>query len=907
MTKRVAVIAVHGVGGPQRNSTARAIADLLVRHQSTRPPTAIPPYGQFSERCITIPTAPLGISRQERRRSSDARGGTEPIDESVSGGLKRLSTATMAAPGRITNLLGKMTADRTSLASSTAHGDPPDVAFMRKQIEQYPGSFEPYDTIELVGSREGGGRGDRVDVHIYEMYWADLSRVGSGVFSLLGAIYQLVLHIGNLGRKALDIGASVAATDPGTFGPSRPWALYARAQARAVRIFTLIIPVATLVTLMFLTLFLPAAVPAPDRLGAGLVITGLLVLFATGFALYFRTDRPGGASKLVAAISMLVTEGICAYFSPPVNAATLGTYLLTIDAVAIVVGVYALALHRYGRSRPAALAYGLVHLAVVVVLTVATLGRVVAPEPAERVRQLGLYGFQWAFAIQLLTWLALWWSIAIVVVRRSQLWMATRRPSEGGPATIQAAQRAHLRASRASWTARVTLAGSLLSFILGALLLGGVLLEVAWNQRAHFDVFPQRIHHRTLPLVPLIGDRLVNPGFTCPPTIADVQPSAGKQKKATRKQSDEEQNTDDACLRSFFTALLAESGTSGMVIALAGIGVAGILVSWFIVLIAATSVRVPDPKERSEELGQWMTDGFRWLRWAGEALVVGAGVGITVGVTSDILSAVFRRSPAWFEGLASLSLTTLILHRLTLIVIASSATFLAAWLRVASLATRARPALGVILDVDTYLREVPETGTPRARIAERFASLLRYVTRASFPGSDQPMFDQIVLVSHSQGTVITADFLRFVACARPHSPVIDPSRVRLMTMGSPLRQLYAENFPHLYRWVDYTDDIPVAEGVDPRVPLPLAHRSPDPASLGVGGWVNLYTTGDYIGRSLWRSDRWCNVWEPEPFTPGFRAHDGARKDRCLGAGTHTHYWTSLEVAKELDDLIARPS
>ena len=29
----------------------------------------------------------------------------------------------------------------------------------------------------------------------------------------------------------------------------------------------------------------------------------------------------------------------------------------------------------------------------------------------------------------------------------------------------------------------------------------------------------------------------------------------------------------------------------------------------------------------------------------------------------------------------------------------------------------------------------------------------------------------------------------------------------------------------------------------------------------------------------------------------------ARRERCLGAGTHTYYWTNLEVGAELDRLI----
>jgi hypothetical protein len=36
-------------------------------------------------------------------------------------------------------------------------------------------------------------------------------------------------------------------------------------------------------------------------------------------------------------------------------------------------------------------------------------------------------------------------------------------------------------------------------------------------------------------------------------------------------------------------------------------------------------------------------------------------------------------------------------------------------------------------------------------------------------------------------------------------------------------------------------------------------------------------------------------------------HGDRRRERCLGAGTHTHYWESVDVAEELDQLIATPS
>jgi len=63
--------------------------------------------------------------------------------------------------------------------------------------------------------------------------------------------------------------------------------------------------------------------------------------------------------------------------------------------------------------------------------------------------------------------------------------------------------------------------------------------------------------------------------------------------------------------------------------------------------------------------------------------------------------------------------------------------------------------------------------------------------------------------------------------AVPHLPV------SLLTLGCPLRQLYKPRFPVLYDWFDPAQ--PDATG----------------AGLGVKAWRNLYGTGDYVGRDLW--------------------------------------------------------
>ncbi|EGV15880.1 hypothetical protein, partial [Thiocapsa marina] len=60
----------------------------------------------------------------------------------------------------------------------------------------------------------------------------------------------------------------------------------------------------------------------------------------------------------------------------------------------------------------------------------------------------------------------------------------------------------------------------------------------------------------------------------------------------------------------------------------------------------------------------------------------------------------------------------------------------------------------------------------------------------------------------------------------------------------------------------------------------------DPDDLfGVSKWINLYHSGDYVGRAL---------WEPEPDRP-MPLGDNAipdevdKMDVLLGAGAHTHY------------------
>jgi hypothetical protein len=254
-----------------------------------------------------------------------------------------------------------------------------------------------------------------------------------------------------------------------------------------------------------------------------------------------------------------------------------------------------------------------------------------------------------------------------------------------------------------------------------------------------------------------------------------------------------------------------------------------------------------------------------------------------------------------------------ILMRAAALLVPAAAGLLTFGGRLKSLALGFRSVVDVALDVDNYLRAHPLNAAPRARICARFASLLRYVYA-------QP-YDAFVIVAHSQGSVIAADLFRFIRAA--HLERSDRGLahrngrpLRLFTMGCPLRQLYALRFPHLYQWAI---DERVADWPRPDSRIP-ASAAPAPAQLDVAVWVNAYRSGDYVGRALWRPERWpfrydavagviAQPWRIDHYCRTLASVTDppvTRREFCIGAGAHTHYWdrTAPQIAVQLDDLIA---
>lgn len=817
--KHVAVIAVHGVGSPPRDSTAQSVAELLVRYQPNEAN-----YTGFRTESLTLPVAPPIVDEYA-------------VEEKEPSRLKRLG-----------NLFTQAADDRTEFKAWTtspavAHAGA-DIAFMHEQLRGYESKAEPYDTVRLGGERVARD-GSRLGVDVYEMYWADLSRVGSGVWRILGAVYQLILHLSQLGRKTLDVADEGATNNPEL---KRAWSRYASAHARAVRVFTLLIPLATILMLAPLVMFIPAGVNPRWRLTAGIALVALMSIAMIGRFLFLHSASSRAATWFVLDLGLVAGLSWLAYRYPPFGADAFGTALLAAGCAAIVLGTYERFIRSYERGRPGAVVWGRTSLITVIVLTAMSRSLASPGDLAETIRQYAMLAVQWSYLIVMVCWLLLFFFVASSWVLRLRVSALTKSKAE------------RQRLLRATWTARISLAASVGFFIISALVAYQSLLLLALRYQSTLDLFPRG------PIYPVVSWLIDEPSL-------DAQ--------------------------RFFQHMIADSGTSALALVLGGLLLSMLLISWLVVLIAATSIRVPPPNwKHGQQLGAWITDGFRWIRYAGNVFALSVlGFIVIGGIVDGARKCCNAYPPAWLNQLFQHDTTAAIIGKLAFILLASAVTVAAARLRLAMITARARPALGIMLDVDNYLRETPDERTPRAQMAERFVSLLRYVNGLTRANGTQ-LYDRIVIVSHSQGTVLTADLLRFVKAEGSDDVTITALRHRLLTMGSPLRQLYASNFPHLYRWVDSTDD----ERATPPDASEFAKLSPFPDEMDVGKWVNLYTSGDYVGRALWRWDTTPGVWRPE--TAAEAPDMARRRERCLGAGTHTRYWYSAEVAEELDFLIA---
>jgi hypothetical protein len=878
-TPKVAVIAVHGVAYHEPGASANAMADLLLS-LPTAPRGAARSYSSFDSQTIHMPLQP---TRLEKKAPAPAK----TLIDKMFAFLQERSV-------NFATLLDAWTSQRGKPAHGVIGHE-----FMRLLLQDYPGGADgdTYVTARLEGKRAANAPGGEANVHVYEAYWADLARPQNSLLSFFQALFQLLLHLGSLSRLTIDASAAENVT--------WIWRVYRTMQKYAVRMLQ--IPIPLLNVILFIAAFsvLPRQLVDPYSCKCPFwlpLVGGGIAGLVAGFLLA-RHRQPW----------WFVARGPLRWALMPVAAATLGvglaaglvTWLVSACSLAALewwlvgAALFKYVLDKYDdiRAGTKEVGWGLYALAFIV-FCVNLRSATSATFPAEAfLSQTVLWTMQCIMVALRISWIGLFSFAFLACAFGSLAWR-----------TLPAASPERARARAAVRTSRLALAlPTLLVLLLVIFLWGGVF---HWATTTH--LFPRQLFAEELvPSLPPGGAWLKI--FICDP--ADVKTLVPRLFRDAKGQTIER----PASPNDYFAASLVWSVGPGLTFTLVLMVLGFFLLTWWALPAVLTETFPPRDRhgpprsstnDQSLHLGLWLS----------------RGLDATSIVTVLIWSAIFL-VPSSFFFLTRLKVGLCEIKTMNCWsdFIVDHTGRLTASLAVLALIVRySSSALGIVLDVDNYLRGTPAWATPRAKIAERYVSLLRYI--AGYRGPDRRGYDSVVIVAHSLGSLISADVLRFLKQER------DPALtrlgygdtengvvpVRLFTMGNPLRQLLNRFFPYLYDWVRTLPD----NGLHPLppgglVPLPPPIPStelPDPGELGVQAWLNSYRSGDYVGRSLWTGE-WYGRTSGGPDAGAYPEPIHAvtqeppppinRSEACIGAGAHQHYWddTAPDIAEQLDGLI----
>lgn len=855
---RVAMIVVHGVANQERFDTPRCIIEQL-QHNTATLDSAVK-YSAFVERPVTIPVVWPGDSDAAPRSCWD--------------------NAKAALAKFPLDWTRRYTPDET---------DAEDALVMDGQMRYLRANqLEPaYRTTVASGERTEAGRTTQVDV--YEMYWADLSRLGSGVARFFREFYQLLFHLPWLGWGTVD--ALSRQFDPR--GTRSRW----RALDVAYRVFGYLLSVhVPLINVFLLCLVLMAAVftlPEHWRTPIAVASAGIGAFAACSLGLF----RAGWALTWIDWIAAICVALFCGALVHLVGAdraiPQADDLVLVAECIVLLAVAMGWLLHTYGTAQPCAVPAGWLLFAVLVAALIA--GTVIYGDSSAVALDSIVFGAIVFFVLLGLASTVLF-VLALTILALSSLQWARHGRGDG---------RDHVQVRHGLWTGLIAAAIPLaiFTFITASLWVG---LTGQVMQR-----MPETMRALDVPGAFVASSHV----------MADLVRFAA------------------APISNAFTLLIALAAFASL---------------WFFAPSALSDVVPPrndrDPGEVSRH-GRRLDQTFRSLRVAGLLTIVATmlvlpvaffhtslGVGWAVfdtvrdagkldgvvardAVESIVLAAGALGDPN--QACARLEWHTLLpcLNSHSLVIWTGGALVLLlgvliAFKRLAEQLLRGlSTVLDIALDVDNYIRKYPKTRTLRAQLVARFASLLRHVSGS---GPARPPYDAIVVVAHSQGTVITVEALRLLERIKrglegngrpnPIYPVHPLAGLRvppilLATFGSPLRQLYLRRFPSLYQFVD----VPVGGASRGAGEAPAPARGPDPAALlNVHLWVNGFRSADYVGRHLWQLDGASMAWAPGQ---SLRTAEAGRvwTDVCVGAGAHNRYFhkSARTVAQLLDALLGR--
>lgn len=787
-TERVAIIAVHGVADQQPGQTVAELARLLC-HGGSGAPRYV--EGEIHE--VLVPVGALHPSRAEP--DSSARG------------KRRLN------PGRPSEFF----LEHRSASNESATPQSADLGLTLTDYLQR--RYRPAESDALYRSTRVSLRrqADRRPVDLYELYWADYSRLKPGGFRALSAAYQLLFHLNTLSRDVVDHVA---------LATGRGGALRVLQGLHAWLAWLVKGPAALLqLTLLLLVAFGATAFVAPDwhepilRIGgavAATVLIGLALLAAqraSGTVARLRAALPWTSAALVCfaiAASVVLFDdldniyfGAAALLTSALGLALLQRYCKTVRGVRLIGLV--------------ALFYGIAMLAVSAARTRSEMSSL-----SEWQLTAAFNAGEYVFAVLLcvMAFVVLAEIFAVLVS-----FLLGRRGGRAVAASLTTA-RISMVVSTSLFTILSLVLWSLISYVVG----------LSLNDLLYAPV-------------------VFGTGYRSAATFFDAQ---------------------IADLGRLFTPLLV------MVSVVGGVTIAAL----------APSLREEVAPGDDEQSVGWTLKLGRW--WTGGRRTLGYLFGVVVpllGIFGSLLYLLFVGQKLFgLEG----ALEWLdraygdVLVELGKWLAGGALTITALGARFTKTFGKLRVALDAMLDVDNYFQDPLNRLPPRAQIFSRFAALLDYVRGRGYT--------RLVIVSHSQGTVISADLLRYLhATGRLHA-YTGGMPLSLVTVGSPLRDLYATRFPFLYPWMG-------------EPPASFESASPRASDVAAARWINAYRAGDYVGRSIWTPPAQGTMFRVATTSANGRvegaSRDADRIEFCLGAGAHTHYFTNdaVALAVEIDGLV----
>jgi hypothetical protein len=876
---RVAVIGVHGIARHPAGETENAMANLLLSLPAIDK-DADRSYEPFRATGIQIPLqrvkGPIVLGKKKRASYQEQ---SDKFAEYLASAATQENRGRRAVENRSEN----------DVWQGTQTGND----YTQLLLHKYEGGADGnvYITTRLEGERSAVAGKAKKKVDIYEVLWADLAHPDSSIVGFFLSFFSLLLHLGSLSRLTVDSGAG----ENGNSGGFREvlWWSYLWAQRWAVRVLQIFLPLFKLLLLVVVL----SAIPAVSSRLAGDVAKmafdaslGALGVLGAAFFLYKGILWKNRSPWLWAVTAVLpVAIGAGGFYAlasvkggtaPQIVSALECWVFLGLPIIAFILSKYES--YRNGVQITGWIGYGLSVAAFVLLLYLA----------GGDVTQASFWLVEFVVAAIRISWLTISFFAIVALMLGSLVWRLA-----GADKPKQARLRAAVR------TSRFALAMPTAFFLLVTPVIWAALFKLAdWVQKPFFGLNGGENDGNALLL-----------WLTKVHFIPDAH--------------------EPEVFRDYFHSILGWGLGYQVPITMALVSLGLFLLVWWAVPSALLETypqrdkKVPPRSStnvQTERLGSWLSRGLdgtavvTFLFWC------------SIFLAYPVVYVLGFWETGWLHTIAvALANITRWIVDEPLLAMGGAA--------VVAMVKYGSSALETILDVDTYLRASPSDATPRAKIFERFVSTLRYV--ASHRDAEGHGYDSVVIVAHSLGSLISADLLRYLYVGQNQPrPVdagdledwrFDPALVRygfageagvdkielqLLTMGSPIRQLLNRFFPYLYDWVRAEPDngLGPLPAPTPAVDAPKStkeEKGPDPGKLGLSSWVNMYRSGDYVGRSLWLNE-WYNRTNgkggdgryPQPI---HEAVDGSTKEMCIGAGAHTHYWddTAPDVAEMLDQMI----